>query len=235
MQIKTKTPLILLSGLLCDDTVWQKIADNLSEVADVSMMSFRGFDSIEKMAEYVLIHAPASFALAGHSMGGRVALEVFKQAPERIERLALFNTGVHNKRDGEALGRQKLLDIAAKEGMSAVAEAWLPPMMSRDSLDNKLLMTQLKKMVTNYNAEEFSLQIQALLQRPNAETVLPTINVPTLLLSGDEDTWSPVEQHLAMQKMISKSHMVTIEKASHMAPVERPEAVAAALRNWLAL
>src|SRR5450631_4327348 len=96
-----KHSLLLLSGLLCDETIWADIPDRLEDAAEVSIISFGGFSSITGMAEHVLAVAPERFAVAGHSMGGRVALEVMRAAPARVSGLALLNTGVHTVRDGE--------------------------------------------------------------------------------------------------------------------------------------
>lgn len=122
-----RTPLVLLAGLLCDCYMWKEVGDLLADIADVSIFSFAGFDSIPDMAAKVLADSPEHFALAGHSMGGRVAFEVYRQALQRVERLALFNTGVHPRTAKEVPGRQKLLDLSVNTGMEAVADIWLPP------------------------------------------------------------------------------------------------------------
>jgi pimeloyl-ACP methyl ester carboxylesterase len=100
--------LLLLSGLLCDETVWTEAAQDLASIADVRIVSFEGYDSIQAMAEYVLRMAPPQFLVAGHSMGGRVALEIFRQAKERVLGLALLNSGVHPLRAGEIESRGRL-------------------------------------------------------------------------------------------------------------------------------
>ena len=226
-------PLILLSGLLCDEVIWTDVADRLRDRADVRIVAFPGFSSIGAMAEHVLAIAPARFALAGHSMGGRVALEVVRRAPERVVGLALLNTGVHPLRDGEINSRGDLVRIARQDGMSAVAAAWLPPMMGSSPSRIAELTPRLIAMIERATPEGFAGQIKALLERPDAEAVLPTITAPTLLLSGMADRWSPLAQHREMQLRIPHATLVGIEDAGHMAPVEQPEAVAHALREWL--
>jgi pimeloyl-ACP methyl ester carboxylesterase len=231
--MKVKESIVFLSGLLCNEFVWEDISKELENQYDVSMISFQGCDSIEMMAKKVLDTAPESFILIGHSMGGRVALEVFNQAPNRVNKLGLFNTGVHGKTATEIPGRQKLLDLASNEGISFVAKQWLPPMMAEDGLKNSILMEKLYEMINLYSVEEFSKQINALLNRPDAQIILPLINIPTLLLSATEDKWSPISQHEEMQKYLKDSKLVVIQNASHMAPVEQPKAVAEAIINWL--
>jgi pimeloyl-ACP methyl ester carboxylesterase len=227
-----KQPLLLLSGLLCDETVWADIPERLEDIAQASVVSFRGFSSITAMAEHVLATAPERFALAGHSMGGRVALEVVRMARQRLSGLALLNTGVHTVRDGEPQSRGRLLRLAYEHGMSALAAEWLPPMMAGGSR-TAVLMPQLAAMVERSTPDAYAGQINALLNRPDALPVLPTIDVPTLLLSGSEDTWSPVSQHETMRRRIPHATLFEIHGAGHMAPFERPEAVAVALREWL--
>jgi pimeloyl-ACP methyl ester carboxylesterase len=227
-------PLFLLCGLLCDETIWADIPSRLAPVANAHVMSFAGFSSIAGMAQRVLAAAPPRFALAGHSMGGRVALEVWRQAPERVTALALLNTGVHPTRESEYDSRGLLVRLARRQGMAALADEWLPPMMGAPPDRVAQVMPALKAMVQRFTAESFAGQINALLQRPDARQVLPSITVPTLLLSGTNDTWSSLSQHADMQRSVPGSTLVEIAGAGHMSPVERPDAVARALKSWLA-
>jgi pimeloyl-ACP methyl ester carboxylesterase len=227
-----KQPLLLLSGLLCDETIWADIPLRLMDAAESRIISFGGFSSITAMAEHVLTVAPERFAMAGHSMGGRVALEVVRLAPQRVLRLGLLNTGVHTVRDGEPQSRGRLLRLAFEQGMSALAAEWLPPMMASGPRTAEL-MPRLMAMVERSTPESYAGQINAMLNRPEALSVLPTIAVPTLLLSGSEDTWSPVSQHETMRRRIPHATLFEIHAAGHMAPIERPDAVALALREWL--
>jgi pimeloyl-ACP methyl ester carboxylesterase len=226
-------PIFLLCGLLCDETIWADVPSRLASVASARVVSFAGFTSIAGMAGQVLAAAPTRFALAGHSMGGRVALEVWRQAPERVTALALLNTGVHPPRESEFESRGLLVRLARRHGMSALADEWLPPMMGASPDRVAQLMPALKAMVQRSTVESFAGQINALLQRPDARPVLPSITVPTLLLSGTNDTWSSLSQHADMQRSVSRSTLVEIAGAGHMSPIERPDAVARALKAWL--
>jgi len=229
-----KQPLLLLSGLLCDETVWADVPQRLEDLADVRVISFRGFPSITTMAEHVLATAPERFALAGHSMGGRVALEVARTELRRVCGLALLNTGVHPVRDGEAQSRGRLLRLAYEQGMSALAAAWLPPMLAGGGSRAPEVLARLTAMVERSTPDSYAGQINALLNRPPAQSVLPTISVPTLLLSGSEDEWSPISQHEAMRRRIPHATLFEVHGAGHMSPIERPDAVAVAMREWLA-
>jgi len=226
MAVSTPQSLVLLSGLLCDDFVWKDISSQLSDEIEVQIFSFAGFSSFETMAAHVLDNTPEHFALAGHSMGGRVAIQLMNMEPERVTHLGLLNTGIHPKKDSEVPGRQRLLDIADQQGMAAVADEWLPPMMGEQGKANTALMQALKDMITRHSPEDFHGQIHALLNRPHAQSVLGSINVPVLLLSADEDTWSPIEQHADMQQYLKQSHLVELTGAGHMSICEVPEKVA---------
>jgi pimeloyl-ACP methyl ester carboxylesterase len=218
-------PLFLLCGLLCDETIWADVPSRLRDVADVHVVSFGGYSSIGDMAERVL---------AGHSMGGRVALEVWRRARERVAALGLLNTGVHPTRAAEYESRALLVRIARMHGMAALAAEWLPPMMGASPARVAQVMPSLVAMVERSTPGSFAGQINALLQRADARPVLPSIDVPTLLLSGINDTWSSLSQHADMQRSIPHATLVEIAGAGHMAPIERPDAVARALRAWLA-
>ncbi len=227
-------PLLLLCGLLCDETIWADVPARLGDVAQVRVISFEGLSSIGAMADRVLWKAPPRFAMAGHSMGGRVALEVWKRAKERITRLGLLNTGVHPARDGEHESRGLLVRLARAYGMEALASEWLPPMMGAPPTRVAEVMPALVAMVKRSTTESFAGQVAALLQRPDARPILPSIDVPTLLLSGTNDTWSSWSQHADMQRIVSHATLVEVAGAGHMAPIERPDSVARALRAWLA-
>ncbi len=224
--------LLLLSGLLCDDTVWSDVADSLSATVDARIINFPGFDSITRMAEHVLAVAPERFAVAGHSMGGRVALEIVRLAPARVERVALLNTGVHPRRDAEIQSRGRLVSLARERGMAALAAEWLPPMMGASQARINEVMPRLTAMVERATPDSFAAQNAALLERPEAASILASIDVPLLLVSGRSDKWSPLAQHEDMQRVNRSARLVAIEDAGHMAPIEQPGAVAAALREW---
>jgi pimeloyl-ACP methyl ester carboxylesterase len=226
--------LFLLCGLLCDETIWADVPNRLRDVAHVRVVSFGGYWSIGDMADHVLATAPPRFAVAGHSMGGRVALEVWRRAHERVAALGLLNTGVHPTRDAEYESRGLLVRIARMHGMAALAAEWLPPMMGASPARIAQVMPSLVAMVERSTPDSFAGQINALLQRPDARAVLPSIDVPTLLLSGSNDTWSSLSQHADMQRIVPHATLVEIAGAGHMAPIERPDAVARALRAWLA-
>lgn len=230
-------PLVLLPGLLCDRAVWASQCDELSDVANCIVPNYGSLRTISDMAQYVLDSVPGRFALAGHSMGGRVALEVVRAAPSRVTRLALLDTGYQARQAGpageeEKASRLRLLDLASREGMRAAGIDWTPGMVRTETLDTPVYQAILD-MIERSSPDVFEAQIYALLTRPDATPVLSEIRCLTLLLCGREDRWSPVARHEVMHKAIENSVMCVIEEAGHMVTMEQPAAVNAALRDWL--
>jgi pimeloyl-ACP methyl ester carboxylesterase len=226
--------LLLLSGLLSDETVWAEVAARLADDAAVRIVCFPSLDSLASMAQHALRDAPARFAVAGHSMGGRVALELWRHHADRISGLALLNTGVHPCLEHEPASRGRLVQLGAERGMAAVAAEWLPPMLGASSATRQRVLPSLTAMVAGQTAASFAAQTTAMLNRPDPRPLLPSILVPTLLLSATGDGWSPLAQHADMQRLIPQATLVAVEDAGHMAPAEQPAAVAQALRSWLA-
>ena len=231
------TTIYLLCGLLCDDVVWQAQATALARDHDVRVVSFLdGEDSLAAMAERVLAGAPDRFALAGHSMGGRVALEVYRRAPDRVERLALLDTGYEGPAPGEAERRAVLVDQARTGGIDAIAAAWGLPMLAPGRRSDPVLTNEVFAMVGRMSGQIYAAQTRALLSRPDAGEVLRSVACPTLILCGKQDGWSPPERHLRMAELLPKAPLLRlIEDCGHMAMMEQPDAVLDAMREWLAL
>jgi pimeloyl-ACP methyl ester carboxylesterase len=239
MQIAPLPPVLFLPGLLCDNKIWEYHIRVLADIAECITAEWCSEDSLVKMAQTALRIAPERFAVAGHSMGGRVALEIYRAAPHRVTHIALLNTG-YLPRSQDAAGEQEarsrylLLEIAKTEGMHAMARQWLPPMINPARRGDRALSETIVEMFARKTPENFEAQIRALLSRPDATSVLESIRCPALLLSGREDTWSPPVRHAAMaSKIPGPSSVVTVPDCGHMSTLEQPAAVAEALRAWL--
>jgi pimeloyl-ACP methyl ester carboxylesterase len=232
--------LVLLPGLVCDAAVWQPQVDALREQVHCHVVDYGTRHSLRAMAEHALATAPSQrFALAGHSMGGRVAFEVMRLAPERVTHLALMDTASHPLPEGEAgaaerAGRMALLDLARTDGMRAMGRRWGTPMVHPDRVGTPMFEAMLD-MIERCTPEIFEAQIQALLGRPDAAPLLATIRCPTLLLCGRDDQWSPPSRHEFMRDAMAGSTLVVVEHCGHMCTLEQPEAVSRAMADWLAL
>jgi pimeloyl-ACP methyl ester carboxylesterase len=234
--------LMLLPGLMCDADVWAPQVQALAGRARCVVPAWGLAVSLTAMAAQVLREAPtARFALAGHSMGGRVALEVLRLAPQRVERLALLDTGYLPIPAGEAgererAGRMALLALARTDGMRAMGRQWASGMVHPDQLHTPQF-NRVLAMIERSPPAQFAAQIEALLGRPDMTDVLPQVRCPTLVLCGRQDVWSNVAQHEAMVDRIRQgrpdARLLVVEDCGHMCTFEQPEAVSAALGDWL--
>src|SRR5262245_4951355 len=195
--------LVLIPGLLCDATVWLHQRAALADIADVRISDHGMRDSLAGMARAILDSAPPRFAVAGHSMGGRVALEVYRMAPKRVSGVALLDTGysalapgMAGEREGE--GRLALGDSGRRDGMRAMAREWVKGMVSSKRLADAALVDPILDMFESKTSEIYAAQTRALIDRPDARRVLNSIRVPSLVLCGREDSWAPVQRHLEM-------------------------------------
>jgi pimeloyl-ACP methyl ester carboxylesterase len=229
----TRPTLLLLSGLLCDRAVWEPQIEALGDACEIVVPDFWGMDSFETMARRTLDLAPERFAVAGHSMGGRVALEIMRLAPERVERLAVLDTGVHPVRPQEVGPRQELVALAEREGMLALVRKWLPPMLHPKHLADPALVAGIEAMWCRGTPEIFAKQIHAALTRRDLRPVLPGISCPTLVLTGAEDQWAPPAQHEAIAAAIPHARLVVVPECGHMSTLEAPGAINAELARWL--
>ncbi len=230
----TKPLLLLLPGLTCDAAVWRAQIAAFGAAYEVRVPDFSGFDSFDGMAEAALALAEdRPFALAGHSMGGRVAMRVAATAPERVQRLALLDTGAHLPTPGEAESRLALVATGEREGVEAVIEAWLPPMLAPHNRANRALWDEIAAMQRRAGVETLKRQQKALLTRRDGFAQLDTVKVPTAFITGALDGWAPPEQHRDMQVHVPGSTLTVIEDCGHMAPMEAPEAVNRAFAEWL--
>lgn len=230
-------PLLLLPGLACDRGVWKHQARSFAHITSVQIADYGASESLDAMARVALKHAPERFALAGHSMGGRVAFEIVRRVPGRVVGLAVLDTGYQRRELGEAGERERaerfaLVDLARSQGMRTMARRWVQKMVHPARLSDERLINSIVEMFGRKSPEVFAAQVTALLNRPDATSVLSRIRCRTLVLCGREDAWSPLARHRDIARRISTSTITIIENCGHMAPMERPEAVTAALSHW---
>lgn len=235
--------LLFLPGLLCDAEVWAEQSEALAPRHPLRVADYGHADALEAMARAALAQADAAgltgpLAVVGHSMGGRVAAELWRLAPQRVAGLALMDTGWHPLPAGDAganerAGRERLLALGRSQGMRAMARDWVQGMLHPSRLGTPLEDTVVA-MLARHTPAQHAAQIHALLTRPDASPTLRSVSVPTLLLTGAQDAWSPPARHDEMAAMLAGPvQRVDVPDCGHMAPMEAPEAVTAALRGWL--
>jgi pimeloyl-ACP methyl ester carboxylesterase len=225
--------------MLCDEAFWRAQVADLADVCRPRVAAYGLLDDLGRMAEAVLAEAPERFALAGHSMGGRVAQEIYRRAPGRVTKLALLATDYRGRLDGDALAaeasrREAMMALAAAEGMDGFARMWVRQILAPDNLADAALVAEVVAMMARQTPEQLAAQTRAGLTRPDYADMLPQVARPTLVLAGAEDTLRPVEIHRRMAESIPDSRLEVVEGAGHMVAMERPRAVSRAMRAWLA-
>jgi pimeloyl-ACP methyl ester carboxylesterase len=228
-----KRPLILLPGLLCDAALWAAQAADLADLCDIAVGDLTRDDSIAAMAERVLTAAPRAFCLAGLSMGGYVAQEIMRQAPQRVERLALLDTNARADTAEQVKTRQELIRLSQAGKFKGVTPRLLPNVIHPSRMDDPTVAGVVLAMAERVGQEAFARQQTAIMTRVDGRGDLAAIRVPTLVLCGRQDLLSPVALHQEMADAIAGARLVVIEDCGHLAPLERPDATTAALRAWL--
>lgn len=222
-------PLLLVPGLICDSRVYA--AQCAAFPMARALPGWGVVHSLGAMAERLLADAPPRFSLLGHSMGARVAIEVARRAPDRVARLALVSTGTHPVAPGEAAKRHALRDKGRAEGMEALVADWLPPMIAPDN--RAALMGPLGAMCVEQGLAAYEAQIEALLNRPSLEDLLPRLGMPVLSCTGELDGWSPPAQAQAIAQAIPGAKLEIVPEAGHFLPAERPQALNTIIARWL--
>lgn len=223
---------LFIPGLLSDARVWAPVSDSLAGGMKVYNADVSAMTGIAAAAAGLLAAVDGPLLPVGHSMGGRIALEMARQAPGRMAGLILADTGHHPLRPGEVAKREEMIALGHRD-MAALADAWLPPMLHPDRAGDAALMDDLRAMVLAAGPEVHERQIRALIGRPDAAPHLGAIAAPVLLLVGRQDGWSPVAQHEEIAAAVADAEVVVIEDAGHFAPAEQPQAVVAAVQDWL--
>jgi len=224
--------LLLLPGLTNDARVWQGVADRLADVATVHVGDLRTADTMAALADDVLSKAPARFALAGLSMGGYCALEIVARAPERVMALGLVDTSARPDTPEGRANREKQIARAPAE-LAAIVEELLPKWVHPSRLDDHAVADIVRAMARDVGADAFARQQRAIMSRADSRPRLAAIRCPTVVVCGREDALLPLEVHEEMAHGIPGAKLRVIEACGHLAPLERPADVAAALRELL--
>ncbi|MEH6754110.1 MAG: alpha/beta fold hydrolase [Alphaproteobacteria bacterium] len=225
--------LLLIPGLLCDPDLWSHQVDHLGDIADVSVADITGGETMQSLAKQVLDQAPDRFALAGLSMGGYVAHEIMRQAPERVERLALLDTAGRADTDEQKERRGQLIEMSRIGKFRGVTDRLLPILIHEDRLSDDALTERVKLMAERVGPEAFHRQQKAIMSRPDSRPQFSDYDLPTLILCGRQDALTPVALHEEMADLIPGCRLAIIEDSGHLSTMEQPQAATALLRQWL--
>jgi len=229
----TKPHLVLVPGLSCTADLYADQLTGLSGVADLSVADHTRADSMEEIAGGILAAAPPRFALAGLSMGGYIAFEMLRQAPERITRLALLDTSARADRPEQAKQREIAIGAARAIGVRACSAFILRHLVHPDRLADRPLTERILLMADATGVPAFVRQQTAIIGRPDNRPFLKEIKCPTLIIVGEQDAMTPVKVAQEMAAGIAGSRLEVIPQSGHLPTMERPDVVNWLLAEWL--
>ena len=225
--------LILVPGHLCDARLWDHQVRYLCDIADIHIAETMRDDSMASIAARLLDHAPPTFCLAGLSMGGMICMEVMRQAPERVERLALLDTNAMPDTADRAAARAAMVEQARSGDLDGLVEAFLDLTLPPERRHDASLVEPVRAMMRDVAQICLEAQVKALSGRPDSVPDLAGYALPVLLICGRQDRLTPLAWHEEMARLIPGARLAVIEECAHMSTMERPHTVTALLRDWL--
>lgn len=228
-----KIPLLLLPGLLCDEALWRAQIKSLESLAECHVADLTGQDRMDALARAVLATAPRQFALAAMSMGGYVAFEIMRQAPERVLRLCLLDTSARADLPEHSVRRRLLMAMARKGEFKGVTPRLLPTLVHPDRLDDKALTGVIMAMAERVGRDAFQNQQNAIMHRIDSRPYLKDIRCPAQVIVGRQDALTTLEIAREIADGIHGARFDIIENCGHLSPLERPEEVTGVMKRWL--
>ncbi|CAK0773514.1 Alpha/beta hydrolase [uncultured Gammaproteobacteria bacterium] len=225
--------LVLIPGLLCDHNLWVHQIYHLHDIVQTHVAEVSAHDNMHDMAAAVLAAAPPTFVLGALSMGGYIALEIMRQAPERVERLALMDTSARPDTPERTRRRLALIERAKAGRFRDVMPRLLPFQIHPDRQFDEVLTNTLFAMADRIGPEAFMRQESAIMNRIDSRPFLAAIKCPTLLVVGREDALTPPEVLMEIQAQIPGSRLAIIEECGHLPPIEAPQTITTLLRYWM--
>ncbi|WP_372398978.1 alpha/beta fold hydrolase [Azospirillum sp. HJ39] len=229
----TRPTLILLPGMPLDAALWDHQVRHLADISDPQVVELAMCSSIAGMADTVLAAAPERFAVAGLSMGGYVALEILRRAPERVERLALLDTNARPDTAEASATRREAVALARAGKYAQVIRAALPRLIHSDRMTDEGFVRAVLAQMERVGVDGYAREQDAIIGRADSRPGLPAISCPTLVVCGRQDVLTPPDLHEEMAAAIPGARLVLIEDCGHLSAMEQPQAVTALMRDWL--
>ncbi len=226
-------PLLLLPGMMCDARLFSAQIAAFSAHRSVMTAPLSRGNTFRDLARSVLASAPPRFALAGVSMGGIAAMEIIRQAPERVSRLALLDTNPKAETTERQKLRERQIESVLSGNLRDVLRDEMKPHYLADNPGKPALLNLCMDMATALGPDVFVQQSRALQSRPDQTATLENVQVPTLVLCGEHDQLCPIATHQLMDTLIPDATLTVVAGAGHLPTLEQPEATYKAMTEWL--
>lgn len=226
-------PVVLVPGLLCSARLYAAQIEALWPFGPVTVADHRRDDSVDAIARRILVEAPPRFALAGLSMGGYIAFAIWRQAPDRVERLALLDTSARNDTPEQTERRRGAIAKAEAGQFDEVFEAIYPALVHKNRHGDAELKRTVRGMADATGVEAFIRQQKAIMGRPDMRPELTKIKCKTLVVVGEGDDLTPPNLAQEIAAGISGAQLAVIPDCGHLSTLERPEPVTRALVEWM--
>ena len=223
----------MVPGMMCDERIFSPQIEELSKNLEVTIADISSFSSVRELASDVLKKAPKIFSLLGHSMGGIVAMEIYSQEPNRIEKLILMDTNPKAELDEVKLKREPQIKDVREGKLLEVMRDEMKPNYLAESENKSSVLDVCMDMALSLGPDVFINQSRALQKRADQLNTIQSINIPVLIMCGSEDKLCTVERHEMMHNMISDSDLKIINNAGHMPTLEQPRETTEVLKEWL--
>ena len=223
----------MVPGMMCDERIFSPQIEELSKNLEVTVADISSFPTVRELASDLLKKAPKSFSLLGHSMGGIVAMEIYSQEPNRIEKLILMDTNPKAELDEVKLKREPQIREVNKGKLLEVMRDEMKPNYLAESENKRSVLNVCMDMALTLGPDVFINQSRALQSRLDQQNTIQSIKIPVLIMCGSEDKLCPVERHEMMHNMISDSDLIIINNAGHMPTLEQPRETTEVLKEWL--
>jgi pimeloyl-ACP methyl ester carboxylesterase len=225
--------LLLIPGLLCDQALWQAQVSALAPRTTPMVADISKADTMSAMAADILATAPARFALVGLSLGGYVAFEILRQAPQRVSRLALMDTAAAEDDEARQKRRRGLIELAQKGRFKGVTPRLLPLLLAPAAQENPAITEVIFAMAARIGRDGFIRQQQAILSRPDSRPLLAAIDCPCLVAVGRQDALTPLATSQEMAARIPSAKLHIFDDCGHLPPLEKSDETTAVLADWL--
>lgn len=225
--------LLIVSGLLCTDTMFHRQVEALQGIANITFGNHQRYNSVAEIATGILADAPDTFCLTGFSFGGYISFEIMRQAPERVERLALIGTSAPLDKADRTKTRLEQIRLAQAGEYDKVCDILVTRFINEESAKNPEIVKLIREAMTSTGPEIFCQQMKNIMGRSDSTDTLATIKCPTVMIVGEEDALAPKAKAQTICDGINGCKLVIIPNSGHLVPLEQPEQVNAALIEWL--